>query len=416
MKITFLTIFPESFQSFLSYPVIRRAIDKGLADIDIVDIKEHAEGCFRAIDDSPYGGGAGLLLRADVLYNALSSAKTLSSKTILLGPKGRKFSQSLAHELTKEEHIIFVAGHYEGVDERFRRYIDAEISIGDYILTGGETAAIVIAEAVIRLLDGALRATSTDEESFEGNLLEYPQYTHPAIFDGMKVPDVLTSGDKAGIERFNELEAIKETIRLRPDLIPYDREFTYSSLHKDYGNEAQIIRWLEEELPVPMILFESNGYIILSKLKGKPLRESGRNKILKTSAAVLKALWSLDTTGCPCSENLTDTIKKLKQKSLTYDSWKSLQELEERKAEEDIVFSHGSLTLDAMFVNGNGLTGLINLQRAGTADRYRDLASLIPELESLGIDRNELAALLDIRIDDEKLSYFMALRELQVMQ
>ena len=129
----------------------------------------------------------------------------------------------------------------------------------------------------------------------------------------------------------------------------------------------------------------------------------------------MKALWSLDTTGCPCSENLTDTIKKLKQKSLTYDSWKALHELEERKAEEDIVFSHGSLTLDAMLVKGNGLTGLINLQMAGTADRYRDLASLILELESLGIDRNELAALLDIRIDDEKLSYFMALRELQFM-
>ena len=222
MRITFLSIFPGSFDSFLSYPVIRRAAEKGLVDIRIVDIRDYADGCFRAVDDSPYGGGPGLLLRVDTLSSALDSVRTPSSRVILLGPKGKRFSQSMAHELAEEEDIILIAGHYEGVDERFRRYIDDEISIGDYILTGGESAAMVTAEAVIRLLDGTLRDGSADVESFEDGILEYPQYTHPALFCGLAVPDVLLSGNFAEIARWQEEQSLARTRALRPDLLDED--------------------------------------------------------------------------------------------------------------------------------------------------------------------------------------------------
>ncbi len=413
MRITFLTIFPESFSSFLSYPVIRRAVKNGLVDIDIVDIKEHADGCFRAIDDSPYGGGAGLLLRADTLSVALASVKSPSSRTILLGPKGKRFSQKMAHGLAGEEHIILIAGHYEGVDERFRSCVDDEISIGDYILTGGETAAIAVAEAVIRLLEGALREPSPKEESFEDGILEHPQYTHPATFDGKSVPDILLCGDKERIALFNETEAIKDTIHLRPDLLKENRDFPHLSLHKGYGNEKDIIRWLGSRLPLPEIIYEDEDYLILSKQKGKPLSFSTRNKILNTSAYILKRLWSLDTSGCPCDESISSTISKLRQSKLGYEDWTKLKKLERQGIKEEPVFSHGSLRLDSILANGNGLSGLINLQRAGTADRYRDLASLIPSLEQAGIEKDELADILGIKIDDEKLAFFSALADLE---
>lgn len=413
MRITFLTIFPESFSSFLSYPVIRRAVKNGLVDIGIVDIKEHADGCFRAIDDSPYGGGAGLLLRTDTLSAALASVKSPSSRTILLGPKGKRFSQKMAHELAGEEHIILIAGHYEGVDERFRSYVDDEISIGDYILTGGETAAITVAEAVIRLLDGALREPSPKEESFEDGILEHPQYTHPATFEGKSVPDILLRGDKERIALFNETEAIKDTIRLRPDLLKENRDFPHLSLHKGYGNEKDIIRWLGSRLPLPEIIYDDEDYLILSKQKGKPLSFSARNKILNTSAYILKRLWSLDTSGCPCDESISSTISKLRRSKLGYEDWNKLKELERQRIKEEPVFSHGSLRLGSILANGNGLSGLVNLQRAGTADRYRDLASFIPSLEQAGIERDELADILGIKIDDEKLAFFSALADLE---
>ena len=217
MKITLLTIFPSSFESLLSYPVISRALRNGLVEIEVVDIREYTEGSYRAIDDSPYGGGRGLLLKVDTMMNALSTVKTEKSHVVLMGPKGRKFTQSLAHKYSEMEHLVLIAGHFEGVDERFRSYIDEEVSIGDYILTGGESAAGIVAEAVIRLLDGALREDSATYESFEGSLLEYPQYTHPETYDGMKVPDVLLNGNKDDISVYQEREAIKDTIRLRPD-------------------------------------------------------------------------------------------------------------------------------------------------------------------------------------------------------
>ena len=411
MRITFLTIFPHSFDSFLGFPVIRRALENGLVDIEVVDIREYADGCFRAVDDSPYGGGPGLLLRADTLSAALAHVRTSSSKTILMGPKGRRLTQSIAHELAEEEHIILIAGHYEGVDERFRRYIDDEISIGDYILTGGESAAMVTAEAVIRLLDGTLRDGSADVESFEDGILEYPQYTHPAVFDGVAVPAVLLSGDRERIARFNEREALKDTIRLRPDLLSRDRDFIYHSLHRDYCNEAAIIRWLGERLPVPSIVHEDDPFLMLSRPMGRTLDTAGRNKILKTAATALRMLWSVDISTCPCDEGIASTIRRLKGRLLPYDAWDKLKELEACAVDEDLVFSHGSLSLCDIMVNGNGIVSFVNLQGAGKADRYRDLASLTASLEEAGISKEELIPLIGMDIDEEKLGYFRNLHE-----
>ena len=412
MKITFLTIFPDSFSSFLSCPVIARAVNKGIVSFDVVDIREYAAGCFRAVDDSPYGGGAGLLLRADTLTKALDEVKADSSRTILLGPKGRKFTQAMAHELAGEDHIILVAGHYEGVDERFRRHIDDEISIGDYILTGGESAAMIVAEAVTRLLEGALRGSSAKEESFEDGILEYPQYTHPAVFEGKAVPEVLMSGDRKRIACFNETEALKDTIRLRPDLLSGDRDFSCCSLHKDYGNEADIIRWINERLPVPEILYEDETYLILSKKKGRSLKDCTENRILKTCAALLKAFWAMDVSGCPCCEDTEATISKVKVRTLSYAKWNILQKLEETDLSEDRVFSHGKLTLDNIIVNGNGLLLLTGMQKAGAADRYRDLALLLPSLEEAGIRKEELFSLLGFEPDEEKIEFFGKLNSL----
>lgn len=412
MRITFLTIFPESFSSFLDYPVIRRAIKNGIVSFDIIDIRDYADGCFRAVDDSPYGGGAGLLLRVDTLTNALNSAKTDRARAILMGPKGRKFSQRMAHELAEEENIILVAGHYEGVDERARDYVDDEISIGDYVLTGGESAAMIVAEAVTRLLDGALRGSSAKDESFENGILEYPQYTHPAVFEGKRVPDVLLCGDRKKIECFNEIEALKETIHLRPDLLTCDREFNYCSLHKSYGNEAEIIRWMNKRMPVPEILYEDESYLLLSKEKGRVLKDFTKNRILKTSAMILRSFWALDLSTCPCTESIEKTIGEMKKKKLSYEEWTMLKEMENKPFEEEYVFSHGNLTLSNIITNGNGLVMLTGMQRAGIADRYRDIATLLPSLEVAGVKREEFFALLGLKIDESKIEFFQRLNSL----
>lgn len=413
VKLTLLTIFPHLFDSLLANPVIDRAIRNGLVEIDVVDIRSHTDGCFRAIDDSPYGGGAGLLLRVDALSRALDAVHGPSSRTILLGPEGRTFTQDMAHELACEEHVILVAGHYEGVDARFMSRVDDEVSIGDYILTGGESAATVVAEAVIRLLDGALRGESSIEESFENGLLEHPQYTHPVEYDGMRVPDVLMSGDREEIARFNELESIKDTIRLRPDLLPRDQEFRFFSLHRDYGYEAQVISWLGGRIPVPTVVHEEGRYLLLDRLKGRRLRGSSRNKVLGTCAHVLGMLWSMDTSGCPCLKDIQCTLADLKGRSMAYGLWCTVDRLERMTVEEELVFSHGALTLDNIIVNGNGLVGMLDLRQAGLADRHRDLASLLVSLEEEGIDGRDLIDMLEVEVDEEKLAYFTQLGRLE---
>ncbi len=413
MKITLLSIFPESFDSFLSYPVISRARKQGIVEIECIDIKDYAEGCFRKIDDSPYGGGPGMIIRIDTLKKALDAVTSEQTHIALMSPRGSKFTQAKAHELSKMDHIVLISGHYEGVDERIESYIDEEISIGDYILTGGESASIIVAEAVIRLLDGALKKDSTEEESFESGILEYPQYTHPLEFDKKGVPSVLLTGNKEEITKWREKEAIKTTIKHRKDLLSVNRDFRYFNLKVQGKKEAEILKWLNGQLPVPKIAYEDGEYILLTKTKGKPLREAGRNKILKTTAAVLKLLWKIDISDCPFDATVKHILEKTKEEKHSFKEWEDIKLLEESiPSEDEIVFSHGLLSPDSIFVNGNGLTGISNFERAGKADKWRDITSAIIFLENYDIRREELLEILNLKADEEKISYYARLMQI----
>lgn len=223
MKITFLTIFPQLFDSFLASPIPQRAIKKGVLEIDVVDIKDYSPGSFRHIDDSPFGGGPGMVMRCQPVLDALRAVKKEqaagTSVTAALSPAGAVFTQKTAHRYADLDHLILLCGHYEGMDERIYRHVDEEVSLGDFILTGGELAAMAVADAVIRLLPGAIRSESTGEESFENGLLEYPQYTQPAVYDGESVPDVLLSGNHEKIRKWRLKESLRKTLLRRPDLL-----------------------------------------------------------------------------------------------------------------------------------------------------------------------------------------------------
>lgn len=228
MKISILTIAPECFGDFLHSGVTGRAIQNGLAQIDIVDIREFVRGSFRAVDDSPFGGGPGLVLRAkpvlDALDHVVGDSPALRVRTVLLSPSGTAHTQKRAHEFAEQyEHLVLVCGHYEGIDARVLPFVDEQLSIGDYVLTGGELAAQVVADSVIRLLPGALREGSAGEESFENGLLEYPQYTRPArlVLHGQEyqVPEVLLSGDHEKIRSWRRQESLRITGERRPELL-----------------------------------------------------------------------------------------------------------------------------------------------------------------------------------------------------
>ena len=236
MKISVLTIFPESFESFLATPVVRRAVDKGLAEIDIVDIREYAGGSFRHIDDSPYGGGPGMVMRCQPILEALAAVSSEKSHTVMLSPKGQRYDQKCAHRFADMEHIVLLCGHYEGIDARVEPYFDQQISLGDYILTGGELTAQVIVDSVVRLLKGALRDTATTDESHENGLLEYPQYTQPAVYNGVAVPQVLLSGNHKAIEDWRRTQALLATRQNRPDLFD---AYSLSEYEKELLEKAE---------------------------------------------------------------------------------------------------------------------------------------------------------------------------------
>jgi tRNA (guanine37-N1)-methyltransferase len=219
MKITVLTIFPEMFGDFLKEPVIARALSRNIVQIEITDIKEYAGGSFRHIDDDSYGGGAGMVMRCGPVLDALETVRTEGSYTAVMTPAGRRYTQKAARYFAGQEHLILICGHYEGLDERILNHADGVFSIGDYVLTGGELPAKVVCDSVIRLLPGVLRAQATVEESFESGLLEYPQYTKPADWNGEKVPEVLLSGDHGRIRRWRQEEALRITRERRPDLL-----------------------------------------------------------------------------------------------------------------------------------------------------------------------------------------------------
>ena len=193
MKIDVLTLFPEMFET-IKTSIIGKAIEKNLINFNITNIRDFSKDKHKKVDDTPYGGGAGMVIKPDVVYDAFQSVKTEKSKTIYLSPKGKTLNQKLVKDLSKEEHLVLLCGHYEGIDERvLEEIVDEEISIGDYVLTGGELPAMVLIDCIARYVDGVIKKESTEEESFSNNLLEYPQYTRPEIFLERKVPEVLLS-------------------------------------------------------------------------------------------------------------------------------------------------------------------------------------------------------------------------------
>ena len=221
MKIDILTLFPNMFDGFINESIIKRAIQKGNVEINVIDFRSYSKLNNNQVDDTPYGGGGGMVLRVEPLYDAIMDVKgeDKDAKVILMTPDGVPYKQEIAVDLSKEKHLIFVCGHYEGFDERIRTLCDMELSIGDYVLTGGELPAMVISDSIIRLLDGVITGTSLDSESFNDKLLDYPTYTKPQEFMGMKVPDVLLSGDHAKIKVWRDEMRIKRTKERRPDLI-----------------------------------------------------------------------------------------------------------------------------------------------------------------------------------------------------
>ena len=223
MKFTVLTIFPELITSFMENGMIRIALEKGLISCSSSNIRDFSEGKHRETDDKPYGGGCGMVMKPEPLAKAIRHARSVlpSARTVLLTPQGAPFTQKMAHDFCKHEGLIFICGRYEGVDERIcRDLIDDEISIGDFVLTGGELAAMIIIDAVTRLIPGVLGGVdSASQESFENSLLEHPHYTRPYSFEGKDVPDVLISGDHARIDRWRLEESLLRTLIRRPDLM-----------------------------------------------------------------------------------------------------------------------------------------------------------------------------------------------------
>lgn len=243
MKYHVLTLFPEMIEQGLSTSILGKAREKNLIELNLVQIRDFAGNKHKQVDDYPYGGGAGMVMQPEPIikaYESITSDPMYKPRVIYLTPQGKTFDQGMAQELSQEKELIFLCGHYEGVDERvIERIVTDEISIGDYVLTGGELAVMVVIDAVSRLLTGVLNNESSSEtESFDDGLLEYPQYTRPAEYDGMKVPEILLSGHHENIKNWRREQSIRRTVIKRPDLIPkallteYDQKILRKILHK----------------------------------------------------------------------------------------------------------------------------------------------------------------------------------------
>ncbi len=220
MRFDLVTVLPASVESYLATGVLGRAVREGAIDVGIVDLCAFGQGKHRKVDDSPYGGGHGMVMMPEPLAAAIDSVRGDGTRVLLMSPGGRRMDQALAHELAEEAHVVLVCGRYEGVDARILDRIDDEVSLGDFVLTGGELAALAVVDAVARLRPGVLgNAQSADDESFEGPLLEYPQYTRPRQFEGQEVPGVLLSGDHAKVDAWRREQAVRRTLARRPDLL-----------------------------------------------------------------------------------------------------------------------------------------------------------------------------------------------------
>ena len=220
MKIDILTLFPDMFKGVFSESIIKRAIDLEKVEINLINFRDYTNDLHNKVDDTPYGGGAGMVLMPQPIFDCVKSIKTDDSVVILLTPDGVPYKQNISYRLSRKKHIILICGHYEGFDERIRSICDMEISIGDYVLTGGEIPSMVLVDSIVRLIPGVIREESHLEDSFNDNyLLDYPTYTKPRIYEGMEVPEVLLSGNHEKIRLWRENEALKRTKLRRPDLL-----------------------------------------------------------------------------------------------------------------------------------------------------------------------------------------------------
>ena len=219
MRIDVVTLFPELIEVPLRTSIIGRAVEAGVVDFGIHDLREHGLGRHRSVDDYPYGGGAGMVMRPEPLFAAIEPLREAGAHVILLDPAGERLTDHLARELARLPHLALVCGRYEGFDERVRRIVDREVSIGDYVLTGGELPALVLVDAVVRLVPGAIAQASHEDDSFAAGLLEYPQYTRPESFRELDVPPILLSGNHGEVDRWRRQEALRRTFQRRPDLL-----------------------------------------------------------------------------------------------------------------------------------------------------------------------------------------------------
>lgn len=219
MKITILSLFPNMFDGFLTESIIKRAIQNEKVEVKIINFRDYSVYNNKQVDDTPYGGGAGMVLMCDPIFRCIDEIRAPKSHIIILSPEGRIYNEKKARELSKYEDIILICGHYEGFDERIKTLADEIISVGDFVLTGGEIPAMLIADSIIRLLPGAITNESLESESFNENLLDYPVYTKPAVYRDMNVPDILLSGDHKKIDDYRESERIRLTKEKRPDLL-----------------------------------------------------------------------------------------------------------------------------------------------------------------------------------------------------
>ncbi len=233
-RIDILTLFPHFFNEFVNTSIIKRAIEKKIVEVNCIDIRDFSLDKNKRVDDYPTGGGAGMILQCQPVMDAIRSVKTSQSKVYLLSASGVTFNQSMAHEFAKMEHLILICGHYEGVDARILDEVDGELSIGDYILTGGEIPAMIVADATIRLLEGSISNASLQDESFESGLLEYPQYTFPREYENKKIPDILFSGNHEAIQAWRFKQSYLKTLTNRPDLIA---KKTFTKKEKKWLNE-----------------------------------------------------------------------------------------------------------------------------------------------------------------------------------
>lgn len=219
MKFDVLTLFPQSFEP-IKQSILGRALEKNLISLNLINIRDFSKDKHKKVDDTPYGGGAGMVIKPDVVYDAYKSIEDKNAKVIYLSPQGNVLNQKKVESLSKEEHLILLCGHYEGIDQRvIDEIVDEEISIGDYVLTGGEIPAMVLIDSVSRYVEGVLTKESIEEESFSNNLLEYPHYTRPEVFLDKKVPEVLLSGHHENIRKWREEQSLKNTYQKRPDLL-----------------------------------------------------------------------------------------------------------------------------------------------------------------------------------------------------